>query len=136
MGAAGDADKNSTSANVIFHPATGIDVDAVLQVQATLGKRILRAFVGCGLLQSFDAKNMLTYQHSGFSLDVVVCALRATTAQPKRASAHYLWAILIARIYEVFPLLCPICGGPMRIIAFITHSADIRRILDHIGVES
>jgi hypothetical protein len=24
----------------------------------------------------------------------------------------------------------------MRIIAFITHSADIRRILDHIGVES
>jgi hypothetical protein len=43
---------------------------------------------------------------------------------------------LIERIYEVFPLLCPICGGHMRIIAFITHSADIRRILDHIGVES
>jgi hypothetical protein len=43
---------------------------------------------------------------------------------------------LIARIYEVFPLLCPICGGQMRIIAFITHSADIRQILDHIGVDS
>ena len=28
------------------------------------------------------------------------------------------------------------CGGQMRIIAFITHSADIRQILDHIGVES
>ena len=40
----------------------------------------------------------------------------------KRA-AHYLWAVLIARIYEVFPLLCPLCGGQMRIIAFITHSA-------------
>ena len=23
----------------------------------------------------------------------------------------YLWAVLIARIYEVFPLLCPLCGG-------------------------
>jgi hypothetical protein len=56
--------------------------------------------------------------------------------QPKRASAHYLWAVLIARIYKVFPLVCPICGGQMRIIAFITHSADIRRILEHIGVES
>ena len=44
--------------------------------------------------------------------------------------------MLIARIYEVFPLLCPICGGQMRIIAFITHSADIRQILDHIGVDS
>jgi hypothetical protein len=36
----------------------------------------------------------------------------------------------------VFPLLCPICGGHMRIIVFITHSADIRQILDHIGVKS
>lgn len=54
---------------------------------------------------------------------------------PKRA-AHYLWAVLIARIYEVFPLLCPLCGGHMRIIAFITHSADIRHILDHIGADS
>lgn len=44
--------------------------------------------------------------------------------------------MLIARIYEVFPLVCPICGGPMRILAFIIHSAGIGHILDHIGVES
>ena len=56
-------------------------------------------------------------------------------APPKRA-AHYLWAVLIARIYEIFPLLCPLCGGQMRIIAFITHSADIRQILNHIGADS
>ena len=55
---------------------------------------------------------------------------------PSKRAAHYLWAVLIARIYEVFPLVCPICGGQMRIIAFITHSADIRQILEHIGVES
>ena len=57
-------------------------------------------------------------------------------ATPKRSKAHYLWTVLIARIYEVFPLLCPLCGGQMRLIAFITHSADIRQILDHIGVEA
>jgi hypothetical protein len=34
---------------------------------------------------------------------------------PPKRPAHYLWAVLIARIYEVFPLICPICGGPMRI---------------------
>ena len=55
---------------------------------------------------------------------------------PKRAPAHYLWAALIARIYEVFPLLCPLCGGQMRLIAFITEGAQIRRILDHIGVDT
>jgi hypothetical protein len=52
-------------------------------------------------------------------------------APPKRV-AHYLWAVLIARIYEVVLLLCPLCGGQMRIIAFITHSADVRQILHHI----
>ena len=26
---------------------------------------------------------------------------------PKRSPAHCLWAMLIARIYEVFPVLCP-----------------------------
>jgi len=34
----------------------------------------------------------------------------------RRPPSHYLWAALIARIYEVFPLLCPVCGGQMRII--------------------
>jgi hypothetical protein len=56
-------------------------------------------------------------------------------AQPKRA-AHYLWAVLIARIYEVFLLLCPMCGGQMRLIALISEGAQIRKILDHIGVDS
>ena len=56
-------------------------------------------------------------------------------APPKRA-ARYLWAVLIARIYEVFPLLCPLCGGQMRLIAFITEGTQIRKILDHIGVDS
>ena len=40
-------------------------------------------------------------------------------APPKRSPAHDLWAVLIARSYEVFPLLCPLCGGRMRLIAFI-----------------
>jgi len=57
-------------------------------------------------------------------------------APAKRSTAHYLWAVLIARIYEVFPLLCPLCGGQMRLIAFITDGMQIRKILDHIGVDS
>jgi len=33
-------------------------------------------------------------------------------------------ALLLARIYEVFPLHCTICGGEIRIIAFITDAAN------------
>ena len=243
------------------------------QVQASLRRRILRAFVGRGLLKGFEAKEMLGYKHSGFSVDTSVCIaahdraglerllrycarppfalerlrkagselvyrcakqhsepgrhphnkrggkadeitltplelidriaallplprthrhryfgvlapnspLRAVVtvmaqsisvqapppaqvqaepastdagegalgvsnllptqtepAQPvpPKRPAHYLWAVLMARIYEVFPLLCPVCGGQMRIIAFITHSADIGHILEHIGAQT
>ena len=55
---------------------------------------------------------------------------------PKRSPTHCLWAVLIARIYEVFPLMCPICGGQVWLIAFITEGAQIKRILEHIGVDS
>jgi hypothetical protein len=55
--------------------------------------------------------------------------------QPKR-QANILWTALIARIDEVFPMLCPLCGGQMRIFAFITGSACIRKILEHIGAEA
>lgn len=71
-----------------------------------------------------------------------IASLRAATppapelpASPQRP-AHYFWALLIARFHEVLLLLCPVCGGQMRLIAFITRSADIRQILDHIGVDS
>jgi hypothetical protein len=262
-----DADVQAPPPGVVFHPARAIDAPAVARVQATLRKRILRGFVARGLLEKSDAKEMLAYQHSGFSVDAGVCieahdraglerllrycarppfamerlrkdgtalvyrcakqrseptsdkrgakadelrltplelidriaalvppprthrhryfgvlapnsplrcavtalaqgaAAQPATAQAEPAStgegalgvgnarptqaepaqpvpvppkrpAHYLWAVLIARIYEVFPLLCPMCGGQMRLIAFVTEGMQIRKILNHIGVDS
>ena len=52
---------------------------------------------------------------------------------PVSQAARYLWAMLIARIYEVFPLICPKCGGTMKIIAFINAGETIREILTHLG---
>ncbi|MET3107885.1 hypothetical protein AAKU67_003949 [Oxalobacteraceae bacterium GrIS 2.11] len=43
------------------------------QVQADLRRRMRRAFAGRGLLESCDAKDMLAYPHSGFSVDIGVC---------------------------------------------------------------
>jgi hypothetical protein len=56
--------------------------------------------------------------------------------QPKalgRSPARYLWAMLLARLYEAFPLRCPVCGSQMRIVAFITESVDVQAILTHLG---
>ena len=68
----------------------------------------------------------------------------AVTAIPIKASAkemdpsqdrgaRYLWAALLARIYEALPLVCPHCGAQMRLIAAITDQPSISRILTHIG---
>ncbi len=75
---------------------------------------------------------------------VTTLALAATTSPPApnpqpaaepahRRAARYAWALLLARIYEVFPLVCPTCGGAMRIIAFITAAPTVRDILVHLG---
>ena len=45
------------------------------------------------------------------------------------------WARLIKKIYEVDPLICPKCGGDMRIIAFIEDYKVIRKILDYLGID-
>ncbi len=50
-----------------------------------------------------------------------------------RHAARYAWALLLARIYELFPLLCPKCGGEIRIIAFLTEASAVREILSHLG---
>lgn len=50
-----------------------------------------------------------------------------------RTPKVYRWAMLLARIYEIWPLTCARCGGPVRVIAFITAPGPTRQILAHIG---
>ncbi|MEQ1857980.1 MAG: transposase, partial [Longimicrobiales bacterium] len=48
--------------------------------------------------------------------------------------ARIRWAVLLARIYEVLPLLCPACGGEMKILAFLTDPPVVRAILLHLDL--
>jgi len=44
------------------------------------------------------------------------------------------WAQLIKKVYETDPLICPGCGGAMRIMAFIDQPEIIEKILTHLGL--
>jgi hypothetical protein len=94
----GDTDAHAPvrAPRVIFHPANGVNVDAVGQVQTTLRKRILRAFVGRGLLVGFEAKEMLAYKHRGFSVDTSVCI----------SAQRY------GSLVSHYPCVCATTGGP------------------------
>jgi putative transposase len=50
-----------------------------------------------------------------------------------RSPARYLRAALLARIYEIFPLRCALCGADMRIIAFVIDAPAVNTILAHLG---
>jgi len=52
---------------------------------------------------------------------------------PDARALRRSWAQLIKRIYEVDPLVCPSCGGEMRIIAFIIDHDVVDAILRHLA---
>ena len=48
-------------------------------------------------------------------------------------TSRIAWAKLFARVGESFPLVCPNCGGDIRLISFINQPEMIRKILTHLG---
>lgn len=44
------------------------------------------------------------------------------------------WRQLIQKVWEVAPLVCPRCGGDMKIIALIEEPAVVERILKHLDL--
>ena len=55
------------------------------------------------------------------------------TSGTQQPSSRVKW---IRKIYETDPLIYTECGDPMRIIAFITDSLEVAKILEHIGEQT
>ena len=53
---------------------------------------------------------------------------------PYRRECRKRWAQLIRKVYLEDPLTCSRCGGPMRVISFITDWPIVRKILDHLDL--
>jgi hypothetical protein len=62
----------------------------------------------------------------------------STTADhpPPRRRCPASWARLIAKVYQVDPLVCTRCGRRMSILAFVSDQHSISRILEHLGLRS
>jgi hypothetical protein len=63
---------------------------------------------------------------------IVEEAVSVTSARQQPSS----WAKWIRKIYEIDPMTCIECGEPMRIIAFITDTLEVAKILEHIGEQT
>jgi hypothetical protein len=47
-----------------------------------------------------------------------------------------IWAMLMARIFEVLPLICERCGSEMRIVPSVTDADEIRALLEKVGLDA
>ena len=45
------------------------------------------------------------------------------------------WAEMIRKVYEVDPMICPRCGGRIKVISFLTEYAVVDRIIRHLKLE-
>jgi Putative transposase len=62
-----------TNQGMQFFAAKPFSADFITQVQQTVRRRLLRAFVKRGYIDSVDAKTMQSYAHGGgFSVDAIV----------------------------------------------------------------
>jgi len=50
-----------------------------------------------------------------------------------RTAPSSYWASCIKKVFEIDPLVCPKCGGDMKIIAFIHDRKEIKRISENLG---
>jgi hypothetical protein len=57
--------------------------------------------------------------------------LRLVEQEEKRIPSKG-WAAMIRKVYEVDPMVCPKCGGTMKVIAFIVDYTAVDRIIDHL----
>jgi hypothetical protein len=62
--------------------------------------------------------------HEAFPLRMVEEELRRLPAKG--------WAEMIRKVYEVDPMVCPRCGGTMKVIAFLTDYSVVDRIINHL----
>ena len=80
---------------------------------------------GC-LFKSVNARRATPVNDGAAPEDPIANAVRARST----------WASLIYKVYEVDPLECPKCKGPMQVIALIDDPAVVRRILKHLNLWS
>lgn len=57
-------------------------------------------------------------------------------ADESRKPVSKQWAIWIKKVYEVNPLVCPKCGGQMKIVAFIHDAKVIKDIAASLGLQA
>jgi hypothetical protein len=67
--------------------------------------------------------------------DAGATATATVAVRSDRKPCSRTWAALLSRVYGYEPLVCPRCGGEMRVLATLHDPSSIRKILDHLDID-
>jgi hypothetical protein len=81
-------------------------------------------FLGAYSARTRGAKNRLNTTDT---------ATAESLPEPKLNSSSS-WARLMKKIFEIDPLKCPKCGGPMKIKAFLNNQSEIQRLTSNLNI--
>ncbi len=73
------------------------------------------------------------YGRDATATDAPAQVTTPAASAPGARTTRYHWAVLLARLFAIFPLLCLQCGAELRLIAFVTAAEPVARILTHMG---
>ncbi len=116
---------------LIYEPKAGHDVDDSEPIDPL-------EFIAPVLIHTPEPKKHLVHFYGAYANRIRSSTPRVCDSEqkqvedepsPPRRALRKRWSELIYKIYEVDPLTCRQCGTQMKIVAFITEPAVIRRIL-------
>ncbi len=90
------------------------------------------------LTAATKAQATCTELKAGFEVQWLLLAARGVCRAAREAAskASRAWAVCIRRIFEVDPVHCAGCGGEMKLVAIITESPEVKRVLEHLGLST
>jgi hypothetical protein len=100
-----------------FHPLGSWDADAVMKL---FRERRLARLVERHAISEDLGRKLVAWTHPGFS--------------SHRRSGAAAEAPLLVHLGPAHPLVCRRCGGPLRVVAYITDALAIRQILEHLDL--
>ena len=120
-----------------FHRVPRIDDTRLAELFA---REVLADLVHKKLLSPEWAERILSWRHTGFN---VHSRVRAKTMREAERVGKYMIRPLLSlerlsldertgQVYEVDPMVCPQCGGTMKVIAFLTDYPVVDRIINHL----
>jgi len=108
------------------HRQVVFTIPRMLRIFFKYNRRLLGSLCRCAL------QSMILYFAAAMGSELMPGVILRIIREELRPIPSGGWAEMIRKVYDVDPMVCPQCGGQMKVISFLTDYAVVDRIIDHL----